>query len=42
MMTYNQYEMIDGTLEMMTPAPSFKHQKILTRMASASMDDISG
>ena len=44
MMTYNQYvefpedgnryEIIDGTLEMMTPAPSYKHQLIITRMAS--------
>jgi Uma2 family endonuclease len=31
----NRYEIVDGTLEMMTPAPSFKHQKIVTRMASA-------
>jgi Uma2 family endonuclease len=45
MMTYNQYvefpedgnryEIVDGVLEMMTPAPSFKHQKIITRLTSA-------
>ena len=44
MMTYNQYvefpddgqryEIIDGTLQMMTPAPSYKHQLIITRLAS--------
>jgi Uma2 family endonuclease len=45
MMTYNQYvelpddgnryEIVDGVLEMMSPAPSLRHQKILTRLTSA-------